>query len=169
MDLIELIKNRRSVREYTAEDIGEEDLRKILEAGRWAPSGLNNQPWRFAIVRDERVKDKLSKLTHYGKIIKNAPVNIAVFLDRKESYDKTKDLLAVGACIQNMLLEAHSLGLGTVWLGEILKNREKVAEILEVPENWELTGIVAAGHPTNKKRTSDRKPLEELTHKPKSM
>ena len=162
MNISEVIKERRSIREFTAEDVAEEDLAKVLEAGRWAPSGLNNQPWRFVIVRDTGMKQELSGLTHYGKIIKEAPVNITVFMDESAGYDRTKDLLAIGACIQNMLLEVHSLGLGAVWLGEILKNKEKVAEILKTPADWELMAVVAVGHPVNKERTSERKTLDEL-------
>lgn len=160
--MLDLIKSRRSVREFTSEDVAEEAVREILEAGRWAPSGLNNQPWRFSIVRNPKVKGGLSKLTHYGEVIQCAPVCIAVFLDKAASYDRTKDVLAVGACIQNMLLAAHSRQLGAVWLGEILKNKDAVKRILNAPESCELMAVVALGHPVEKKRSSDRKPIKEL-------
>lgn len=162
MDVLDAIRERRSVREFTSEDVAEEAVSEVLEAGRWAPSGLNNQPWRFSVVRSHRVKENLSKLTHYGEIIRCAPVCIAVFLDKGSSYDHTKDVLAVGACIQNMLLAAHSLQLGAVWLGEILKNKEKVAEVLDVSADCELMAVMALGHPVEKERSSERKPLDEL-------
>jgi len=162
VDILDLIKSRRSVREFTDELIDDQQIEKILEAGRWAPSGLNNQPWRFCIIRDEKIKDELAKLTHYGSIIKNAPISIVVFLSLNESYDRTKDVMAVGACIQNMLLTIHSLGLGGVWLGEILKNKETVNEILNVPKNNELMAIIALGNPKPKNRKSSRKKLGEL-------
>jgi nitroreductase len=161
MDVLGLIKSRRSVREFTSEDVAEEVVREILEAGRWAPSGLNNQPWRFSIVRDSKVKGSLSKLTRYGEVIQCAPVCIAVFLDKAASYDRTKDVLAVGACIQNMLLAAHFLGLGAVWLGEILKNKEKIGKLLGVPADCELMAVVALGHPAEE-GASDRKTLKDL-------
>jgi nitroreductase len=162
MDLLDFIRGRRSVREFTSEDVSVEDVESVLEAGRWAPSGLNNQPWRFVVVRDVLLKEGLSRLTEYGSIVVGAPVDVAVFLDGEVVYDRTKDVLAVGACIQNMLLEAHSLALGAVWLGEILKNRDKVSGLLETPAGWELMGVVALGHPTRKKRVSERRPLREL-------
>lgn len=162
MDVLDLIKNRRSVREFNPVEVSEEAVKKILEAGRWAPSGLNNQPWRFSIVRDPVLKESLSKLTHYGEIIRCAPVCIAVFLDNGASYDRTKDVLSVGACIQNMLLAANSLNLGAVWLGEILKNKEKVAEVLRAPADCELMAVVALGHPVEKERSSERKSLDDL-------
>jgi nitroreductase len=162
MDTLRIIKERRSVREFTPDNVIEENVMRVLEAGRWAPSGLNNQPWRFSVIREDKLKDQIAELTNYGHIIRNAPVSIAIFLDESASYDRTKDLLAVGACIQNMLITAHSLDLGAVWLGEILKNKERVSELLGVGEEFELMAIVAIGHPVEKSRVSERKALEEL-------
>lgn len=162
MDVFDAIKTRRSVREFTRKDVSGQQIEKILEAGCWAPSGLNNQPWRFKVVKDAELREKLSKCTKYGGIILDAPVCIAVFLDNKESYDRTKDVQAVGACIQNMLLVIHSLGLGAVWLGEILNKRREVEELLEVSNECELMAVVALGEPKEKKRTSKRKNIREL-------
>lgn len=161
-DVLEEIRGRRSIRKFTQEDVDEGVVRTIIEMGTWAPSGLNNQPWRFVVVRDGDVRDALSRLTRYSKIIQGAPVCIAVFLDNGESYDRVKDIQAVGACIQNMLLAIHHLGLGGVWLGEILKNRGSVERLLEVPESCELMAVVALGHPAEKRGSSSRKSLDEV-------
>jgi len=163
-NILGIIKERRSVREFTDRDLDNETLKEILEAGRWAPSGLNNQPWRFVIVKNDKIKNNLAEQTSYGYIINSAPVNIIVFMDKSASYDKIKDILSIGACIQNMLLTAHSLGVGSVWLGEILKNKDKVNEILNVPTDWELMAVIALGYPVKKKRKSNRKPLRELIY-----
>jgi nitroreductase len=125
MDIFEIIKTRRSIRKFSREPVPDEIINRIIEAGTWAPSGLNNQPWKFAVIKDKELKTKISGLTHYSKIVLSANVLIGVFLDRTASYDRTKDSQAIGACIQNMLLFIHSLGLGAVWLGEILKNKDK--------------------------------------------
>lgn len=162
METIEAIKSRRSVREFTDENVSDEAIEQIIEAGRWAPSGLNNQAWRFIIVRSRDVKDALSGLTHYGAIIKNAPVLIVVFLDSDMMYDYTKDVQSTGAAIQNMLLAIHSIGLGGVWLGEILKNKGTVNKVLEAPDSYELMAVVALGHPVKKNRSSERKEFSEL-------
>ena len=162
MDVIEAIKSRRSVREFTDEVVNDKALEEIMDAGRWAPSGLNNQAWRFIVVRDASTKEKLSELTHYGSIIKNAPVLIAVFLERNEMYDHTKDVQSIGACIQNMLLAIHSMGLGAVWLGEILRKKENVNSVLDAPDPLELMAVVALGHPVRKERVSERKELRSL-------
>lgn len=162
MDVIEAIKSRRSVREFTDGVLSDLLLEEIIDAARWAPSGLNNQAWRFIVVRDAGTKEKLSGLTHYGSIIKNAPVLIAVFLDKNEMYDHTKDVQSIGACIQNMLLAIHSMGLGSVWLGEILNKKEGVNSVLGAPNPFELMAVIALGHPVRKKRVSERKELLSL-------
>ncbi|MDD5111578.1 MAG: nitroreductase family protein [Candidatus Altiarchaeota archaeon] len=162
MDVRKAIEERRSVREFTSDNVPDKDVRSILDAGRWAPSGLNNQPWKFKIIRDDETKRQLAGCTHYGGIIKSAPVSIAVLLDNTTGYDRTKDLQAVGACIQNMLLSAHSLGMGAVWLGEILNKRKEAENILGVRADCELMAVVAVGRPVKKKRASNRKSLEDL-------
>lgn len=161
MDTFKLIKTRRSIRKFTDEPVSDEMVDTIIEAGIWAPSGLNNQPWRFAVIRDKAFKKSISELTHYKKIVLMADVLIAVFLDNGESYDRTKDVMAVGACIENMLLFIHSQGFGAVWLGEILKNKEKVRELVKGHEDLELMAVCAVGHPAEKGGKPGRKGLEE--------
>jgi len=159
--VIEAIRARRSVRQFTREEVSDEVVNEILEAGSWAPSGKDNQPWEFAVIRDRVLRESLASLTHSGSIIREAAVCITVFLDHSRVYDRTKDVQAVGACIQNMLLTIHSLGLGGVWLGEILKNKEKVKELLNGGEGLELMAVVAFGHPSKRLSTGERDPLEK--------
>jgi nitroreductase len=163
--VIEAIHERRSVREFEAKDVPDELIEKLLTAGTWAPSGLNNQPWRFTVVKDKSKKEELAELTHYGHIIKGAPVCICVFLDAEASYDRTKDVMAIGACNQNILLGAHSLGLGGVWLGEILKKKDEVKELLDAPQSYELMAVLAIGYPIQKERTSSRTHVHDVTFK----
>ncbi len=163
--VLDAIFARRSIRQYLEDPVEDDSLQAILEAGRWAPSGLNNQPWRFAVVKGPEVKNEIAAQTRYREIIRNAPVIIAVFLDNTESYDRVKDCQAIGACLQNMYLAAHALGLGGVWLGEILKNKERVAEILEAPDSYELMAVFAVGHPKNRQQKSQRKSLSEIIFK----
>ena len=110
--VLDAILSRRSIRQYTDDPVEEEDVRTILEAARWAPSGLNNQPWRFVVVRNPEVKNQIAEQTRYREIIRNAPIAIAVFLDNEDSYDRVKDCQAIGASLQNMWLAIHVLGLG---------------------------------------------------------
>jgi nitroreductase len=162
MDLLEGIYTRRSVRSYTRQPVENDLLIEIIRAGTWAPSGLNNQPWRFVVIREKQVLLKLAALTKYGKIIESSPASIAVFADREVMYSEVKDYQAMGACMQNMLLAAHALGLGAVWIGEILKNAEPVRQLLELPPQMELMAVIVLGHPSPSQRKSSRKSIEEV-------
>jgi nitroreductase len=162
MELLEGLYSRRSVRSFTAEPVADEQVMEIIRAGSWAPSGLNNQPWRFVIVRGREKRLELAKLTRYRRVIEDAPLAIAVFCDRTAMYNDTKDHQSMGACLQNMLLAAHGLGLGAVWLGEILKSSSEVRDLLQLPVQMELMAVVAVGHPGERKQSSSRKELQEL-------
>ncbi|GBE54051.1 5,6-dimethylbenzimidazole synthase [archaeon BMS3Bbin15] len=161
-EVIDAIHKRRSVREFVDRDVSIETIKQILDAGRWAPSGLNNQPWKFIVVRDRELIARLSEQTSYGHILKGAAFAICVFLDRESSYDRDKDAMAMGAASENMLLAARALGLGGVWLGQILANRERVRQILKAPESLELMAVLAMGYPVEKERISSRKDLSEI-------
>jgi nitroreductase len=162
MDILEGIYSRRSIREFTDQPVAQQDIVEVIKAGTWAPSGLNNQPWRFVIIRETNMRGRLAELTRYRTVIAQAPACIAVFVDRKAMYDDTKDHQAVGACVQNMLLAVHALGLGAVWLGEIVKNGPAVRDLLELPETMELMAVVAIGHPASRDQRSQRKDLQDV-------
>jgi nitroreductase len=158
----DIIKSRRSVRHFLDTSVDRQKLVAALEAASWAPSGLNNQPWRFAVVWDSALKDEIGKLTRYATTIRAAAVLVPVFLDESACYDRTKDCQAVGAALQNLLLSCHAQGLGAVWIGEILKNGDRVRDLLNLPDRLELMAVVAIGYPAHDRQQSHRRPLEEL-------
>ncbi len=160
--VLDAIYSRRSIREYTEEKVPLEHIREIIKAGMWAPSGLNNQPWRFAIVTNKELKKRFEPLTKYSRIIKGAKALIPVFIDKNAMYHSTKDHQAIGACLENMLLAAHSLGLGAVWLGEIIKSDKEIRELLGLGDDLELMAVIALGYPARKDQKSRRRPMEEL-------
>ncbi len=162
MDILELIKTRRSVRKFKKKAVSIEIIDQILEAGRWAPSGLNNQPWKFMFLGQES-KDSLAEHTKYSSIVKNADKLILVFFDKEDSYNRDKDLMAIGACIQNMLISIHSKGLGACWLGEILNQKIQIHKLLKTSKNLELVGVLALGYPLNSISKGRRKKLKDLT------
>lgn len=162
MEVLEAIRSRRSVRSYTDEPVTDAEVREILTAGTWAPSGLNNQPWRFVVVRDEAAKGELASLTKYRRIVEGARVLLAVFCDREAMYNDVKDHQGIGACLQNMLLAAHGLGLGAVWLGEILNRAAEVNLLCDLPSRYELMAVIAVGRPASTGQVSTRKPLADL-------
>lgn len=160
--ILKAMHERRSVRHFVDAPVSRDLIMTAIEAASWAPSGLNNQPWRFAIIWDKPLQEALAALKRYSNILKSAPVLIVVFMDKEASYDYTKDCQAVGACLQNLLLSLHSFDLGAVWIGEILKNKAQVLETLKLPMRLELMAIVAVGHPAHRIQKSHKRPIEEL-------
>ena len=161
-DMLNIIKTRRSVRNFSGKKLKPADIAKILEAGRWAPSGLNNQPWRFGVIESEELRNRIAALTKYGSIIRQATDVIVVCMDVADSYNRDKDLMAVGASIQNMLLEALGLGIGTCWMGEILNQKTGVADVLKLDKDLDLLAVIALGYPVGKPQKGCRKTLKDL-------
>lgn len=154
---------RRSIRKFTDETVSREDITAILEAGRWAPSGLNNQPWRFMVIhKDDPRHEQLADCTKYAHIVRMSAACLCVVLEREAMYSPMKDHQGAGACIQNMLLAAHTLGLGAVWLGQIINDQVASLGALGLGEDkYELQAVLALGHP-DQKGSSKRKELSEL-------
>jgi len=161
MKLLDIIRSRRSIRVYKKEPVQDITINEILEAARWAPSGLNNQPWRFVVIKDDAFKKKICGLTHYSSIVSGSDFCIAVFYNHSSGYNRDKDLMSIGASIQNMLLYAHDAGIGSVWLGEILKNKDKINELMEVDTSNEFVALLAFGFP-EEDGVSERKKMNEL-------
>jgi nitroreductase len=146
LDFIEFITSRKSTRNFIFEKLKRETIENILECGRWAPSGLNNQPWRVCIAEHPSLKKMLGEFTKYGGILESAYYDLVIFLDLDRAYNRVKDLQAIGAFMENILLGAHALGVGAVWIGEILKNKEKLNEIFKLStDKYELMGVIALG------------------------
>ncbi|MGB9749808.1 MAG: nitroreductase family protein [Caldisericia bacterium] len=158
-DILEIIKTRRSVRSYKKEKIKEEEILKIIEAGRWAPSASNNQPWRFIIVQNEesikRIGDACKILT-INSFIENSPLIIIIYTEKKHRWVD----LDCGMCAQNMMLEAHSLGIGSCFVGAF--REKKIKEIINLPEEFNIIGLITFGYKESEKEISPRLDLENL-------
>ena len=160
--VIEAIHRRRSIREFTDRPISRDLLHEIIAAGIWAPSGLNNQPWRFVTVQDPEIREQVALQTHYSHIVRAANALVAVYLAKDAMYDTVKDIQSAGACIQNILLAAEAVNLGAVWLGQILKNKIEVNRILGLSDNFDLMAVIALGYPQHRNQKSRRKTILEL-------
>lgn len=160
MDILELIKTRKSIRRYKKEPMPDDLVEQILEAGRWAPSANNAQPWEFVILKDEKLRTEIANATIYGRFLADAPLGIAVVIDPKASTHPVED----GAITtESMLLAAHGLGLGACWIGSYGSGYEdKVKELLGVPEDKRLLSLISIGFPAESPR-STRKALERIT------
>jgi nitroreductase len=162
-DLMELMKNRRTIRRFKPDPVAEEKVEMILEAGRWAPSFSNLQPWKFVVIKDPVLKkavDTAAKesVLHWG--IDEAPVVVLVCADRR--VDPLHAIEAGAAVTQNMTLMAHSLGMGTGWIGIMGTEAETaIQKILKFPETMRIISLIPIGIPRESPK-GVRKPLEEL-------
>lgn len=161
MDVLEAIQTRRSIRKFKDAEVADALIDQFLAAATMAPYG-HNQVWRFAIIKDKQLKAQIAELTHYAAIVNNAPVIVPVFFDRRRGYHRIKDAQTMGACIQNMLLAIHGLGLASVWIGEILKNGAAVGKLCRAPDDYELSAVIALGYGSEAGVLLHRKPLDRV-------
>jgi len=157
MNVFECIKQRRSVRSYTSRKISEKALNKILEAGRWAPSAGNGQPWQFIVIRDKGILRKIAEHARYGSFTAEAQLAIAVVTDPSTSWH----IVDGSSAVQNMALAAWEIGIGTCWLGSM--EREEVKKILGVPDKLHLLTVLPFGYPAEVE-PSTRKELASMLH-----
>lgn len=162
-EVLRAIQERRSIRSFKTDPVEPEKIEAILEAARWAPSGKNTQPWRLVLVESQEKREQLGRLVTQMDMIRTAPVTIAVLLDTEAGYDRIKDIQAIGACAQNILLAAHSLGLGACWIGRV--RDEQVEQVLGAKEHEELMMLIPIGCPKDSPPPRDRKPLAELVRR----
>lgn len=169
LDVFEAIETRRSVRAFTNEEVSEEEVQKLIDAARRAPSAGNIQPWEFVIVRDAKIKHKLSAAALNQTFIKEAPVVIVVCADESRSSwgygSRGASLYCLqdtAAAIQNMLLVACALGLGTCWVGAF--HEDEAAKVVNAPMGVRPVAIIPVGHPAEKPRARSERSINEIVH-----
>lgn len=169
LDVFEAIKSRRSVRVFTREGVSEEEVEKLIDAARWAPSAGNIQPWEFIVVRKPEIKRRLSVAALHQLFIEEAPVVIVVCANQMRSgrgYGargvNLYCLQDTAAATQNMLLTACALGLATCWVGAFREEEAKKA--LSLPDGVRPVAIVPVGHPVRKSMAHSRRPFGEIVH-----
>ncbi len=169
MDVFEAIKNRRSIRGFQRKPVSEEQVKRLVEAAISAPSAGNIQPWEFIIVRDPDIKQKLSLAALDQNFIAEAPVVIAVCADKTRSSQRYGErganlycLQDTAAAIQNMLLAAHAMELGTCWVGAF--KEDMASKALKTPSNVRPIAIIPVGYPTEKPASRRKRTFEEVIH-----
>jgi len=180
MELLDAIKTRRSVRRFADKPVEEAKLKKILEAVQQSPSWANLQCWRFIVVKDKEIREKLSELSYVEsffaplgyksnpsrKGIAEATVAIIACADPAQSgtlWNQNYYLTDIGIASQNLMLAAHSLGLGTVFVGVF--DEEKIRGLFNIPSNIRVVGIFPIGYPMEEKTKGlSRKPLNEIAY-----
>jgi nitroreductase len=170
LDVFTAIKTRRSIRAFTDKQVTDEEVTKLIEAARWAPSAGNIQPWEFIIVKDPEVKHGLCEAAMNQTFIEEAPVVIVVCADPVRSSRRYSSrginlycLQDTAAATQNILLTAHAMGLAACWVGAF--NEEAARRTLNVPDELRPIAIIPVGHPAEKPRARSRRSWDEITHR----
>lgn len=162
MDCLEAIKTRRSIREFKDRPIPNEVLEKIVDAGRFAPTARQEEPWEFIVITDSLTLKKIGEVTDHGKFISEAFACIAVFCK------DTKYYLEDGcAATQNILLAATALGIGSCWVaGDKKLYCGKINDLLNVPASFKLVSLLALGYPKTDGafRVAHKRNLNEVMH-----
>ncbi|NIQ32441.1 MAG: nitroreductase family protein [Nitrososphaeria archaeon] len=157
--LVKAIKERRSVRRYKTDAVAMEKLQMLVEAARWAPSAGNSQPWRFLLITDKGMLNKI-KMVCPGWL-KEAPALVIMCIDCKRDTDWS--YFDVGAAMQNVLLYAHSLGLGCCPIGSFVV--PALIDLLELPDHLEPVLLITVGYPDEELLPPPRLSLDELIFK----
>jgi nitroreductase len=175
-DLLEIIKERRSVRKYEEKEIPEDMLNQILESVRWSPSWANTQCWEVIVVKDIKIKEKLqATLPEKGNPARTAMIQAPVVLalcGKLKSSGFYKDhastklgdwfMFDLGIAAQTLCLYASYIGIGTVIVG--LFDHDRAKEVLRIPEGYELAAMIPIGYPAKKTDAPKRKELKEFLH-----
>ena len=151
METMEAIRTRRSVRQYTGEPISRDQLETLLKAGMYAPSARDRRPWVFVTATRPETLNLLAEKATWWKMLPQAGTGILVCADMEKGADLVPEMHLSGsnAAIQNILLAAHDMGLGAVWLG-VCENsplEPVVREVFHLPDHIRVVGLVAVGHP----------------------
>jgi len=174
VDTIEAIKTRRSIRSFKPEPVPQESIIRILEAARWAPSWKNSQCTRLVVITDARIKEEISGTLTGNRAfngVRSAPVLIAVCAKMGESgYGASGPatekgdwyMFDCGLAVENILLSAWSLGLGSVIIGFF--NTPAAARIINLPRDFALVNLIAVGVPDEHPVPPPRKPLDEVSY-----
>jgi len=172
MSVDDAIKGRRSIRSYKGDKVDEDLVRQIIDAATYAPSAKNGQQWRFTVLTGESkekftdfYRDALGKLDYdvgssFGSctMMEEAPVFILVWNTNERGW--TTEVHSVSAAIQNLLLKAHALGLGTCWIGDIFYTYDEIMRYFKKP--WKLLAGITVGWPDSKPRPKTILSIDEV-------
>jgi len=158
METLKAILTRRSVRRYTNVPVTTEEQENILKAAMYAPSANNQQPWQFIVIDEREKLNHLTELHPYAKSLLEAPLAVLVCGDMNVTRSKDYWVQDCSAATQNLLLAAHGLGLGTVWLGVYPREAryKAIQEYLGLPETVIPFSLIAVGHPAGPLPEADR-------------
>ncbi len=160
MDVFEAVRTILAVRSYQDKPVPDEQIRRILEAGRLSPSGMNAQPWHFVVVQDRDMLRQLGTAVRTGPYIAQAPLAIVVAIDNSRIA-----ISDASRAIQSMLLTAWSEGLGSNWTG--FGGLGEVNRLLGIPDELDVLAVLPFGYPQQAvgQGKKNRKSLAEVAHR----
>lgn len=157
-ELLQLMKDRRSIRAFTQDPVPDEVIHMILEAGQWCQSASNKQPWRFIVIKDAALIKKLCKMAKYGNFIDKASIVIAIVASKKTA--PKWHVQDTSMASHQMCLMAWALGIGTCWIGAM--DRDKAGTLLGLSKDEFLTTVLPFGFPASIPAPTTRKNLDTI-------
>jgi nitroreductase len=164
MNVLEAILSRRSIRKYEDRPIATATLEELIKYAMYAPSAVNKQPWHFVILNDRRILKSITEFHPHAQMLANAPAAILVCGDDLLAHTPAYWPVDCSAATQNLLLAAHAMGLGAVWLG-IYPRVERIsamAELLDLPEHIHPFSLISLGYTLEPPRIPDRYKKERI-------
>ena len=161
--LLNCIKKRYSVRKFQNKPIEQEKLDVILEAARLAPSASNKQTWKFVVIKDNEKRKQLTEICRGQKFVSEAPITIAICntnLDYVMTCGMNAPVIDGTIAAEHIVLQATELGLGTCWIGSFY--HDKMAELINLPKDYIIVGLLPVGYPDDEKGNRDLKSIEEV-------
>jgi len=158
MELIDGIFTRRSIRRYTNKELSQNQIDTLLKAGMYAPSARNQQPWHFIVVSKRELLNAISEVHPYAQMLKEAQLAIIVCGDEKLELSKGYWVVDCSAATQNILLAAHGIGLGAVWLGLHPREERKkdIKNLIKLPDHVQPLSLISVGYPNEEKDDPQR-------------
>ena len=158
MSVLEVILSRRSIRSYENKEIPKQVLDQIIEAGRQSPSAVNKQPYRFVVVTKPELKKEMKSI--FSRFLEKAPVLIVGCANTKSRLTGKWAVTDTTIALQNMVIAASSLGVGSCWIGSF--NEQKTKQALKIPEDWKIVALVSFGYPDETPKPRKKKSTNEL-------
>ena len=158
MEVIDAILTRRSIRKYTGQEVTREQVEILLKSAMYAPSAVNKQPWHFIVFRDKKISKEIFSFHPNAGMLRDASLGILVCFDENLQHDTGYGQIDCSAATQNILLSAHGMGLGAVWIGIFPRQKriEAVHKLFNLPENITPFSIIAVGYPAETKPMPER-------------
>lgn len=158
MEALEAIITRRSIRQYTSEKVTDEQISTLLKCAMLAPSAVNKQPWHFIVFRDKSLIQKIVDVHPNASMLLEASAGILVCWDDNLQHDKGYGPVDCSAATENILLAAHSMGIGSVWVGIYPREprMDAMKKIFKLPAHIHGFSVVSLGYPAGKRQQPDR-------------